>query len=85
MLNSLIYEMPDLFFCFIPQIVFLRGIIFSKFAKKCKHLALLARCMSACGRACGRASGRASEGAIKHYFLLLSANGRDSKNVMDII
>ena len=81
MLNSLIYEMPDLFFCSIPQIVFLRGIIFSKFAKKCKHLALLARCMSACGLA----SGRATEGAIKHYFSLLSANGRDSKNVMDII
>ena len=36
-------------------------------------------------RAGGQASGRASEGAIKHYFSLLSANGRDSKNVMDII
>ncbi len=37
------------------------------------------------GRAGGRASGRASEGAINHYYSLISANGRDSKNVMDII
>ena len=71
MLNSLIYEMPDLFFCFIPQIVFLRGIIFSKFAKKCKHLALLARCMSACARASGWASERACKrGCDKALFFI---------------
>ena len=63
--------MPDLFFCFIPQIVFLRGIIFSKFAKKCKHLALLARCMSACGRASVWASERACErGCDKALFFI---------------
>jgi hypothetical protein len=63
--------MPDLYFCFIAQIVILRGIIFSKFAKKCKHLALLARCMSACGQASGRASERAGErGCDKALFFI---------------